>query len=237
MFWVVGSIDRNVWYALTMFLPSRSARWSPDLLSVLLLPFLSPGCLHAALLPGNLWPNPTLATDANSDGLPDFRHKGGNITAIDLWTTSMSVSPAHSFELNDTSTSGYGEWYSDLLDITAGTNYLLRYNLRYIITNVGPMRVTVNFYHAASSYVSGLSYLFAGSHDFWEEMTQQFTAPAGVSKLNLSFTSGGGLDVTGQAWLDDISLATVANVSSLVPYIENFPRLPSPLVIRDWKQT
>src|SRR5712691_2273633 len=234
---VDDSTDQNVWYALTMFLPSRSARWCPDPLFMLLLLFLSPVCLRAALLPGNVWPNPSLESDANSDGVPDFWHKGGNITAIDLWTTSMSVSPAHAFQLNDTSTSGYGEWYSDLLDITAGTNYFLRYNLRYIVTNVDPMRVTVNFYNSASSYISGLSYLFSGSHDFWEEMTQQFTAPAGVSKLNLSFTSGGGLDVTGQAWLDDISLATAPNVSSLVPYIENFPLLPNPLIIRDWKQT
>ena len=217
-----------------MFLPSER---SPKLRFVLVLLFLSPACIQAGLLSGNFWPNPSLENDTNSDGLPDFWHKGGNITAIDLWTTSMSVSPAHAFQLNDTSTSGYGEWYSDLLDITAGTNYLLRYNLRYIITNVGPMRVTVNFYNSTSSYISGLSYLFSGSHDFWEEMTQQFTAPAGASKLNLSFTSGGGLDVTGQAWLDDISLATAPSVSSLVPYIENFPRLPNPLVIRDWKQT
>ena len=71
----------------------------------------------------------------------------------------------------------YGEWYSDRLNITGGTNYQLRYNLRYIVTNVGPMRVTVNFYNAANAFLSGVSYLFAGAHDFWEEMTQQFTTP------------------------------------------------------------
>src|SRR5467141_2737620 len=45
--------------------------------------------LPAGLLPGNFWPNPTLETDANSDGVPDFWHKGGSSTAIDLWTTSL----------------------------------------------------------------------------------------------------------------------------------------------------
>src|SRR5260370_14741080 len=114
--------------------------------------------------------------------------------------------------------------------------YQLCYNLRYIITNVGPMRVTVNFYSAANTYLSGVSYLFGGTHDFWEEMTQQFTAPSSAAKLNLSFTSGGGVDVTGEAWLDDISIATVTNANSLVPYLESFPRLRDPLVIRDWKQ-
>lgn len=191
--------------------------------------------LQAGLLPGNFWPNPTL--ENNSGGVPDFWHKGGNSTAIDLWTTSLSVSPTHSFQLNDASTSAYGEWYSDQLNITGGTNYQLRYNLRYTVTNIGPMRVTVNFYNAASAYVSGVSYLFAGAHDFWEEFTQPFTAPIGAAKLGLSFTSGGGSDVTGQAWLDDISLAPAVTVNSLVPHIENFPLLPNPLVIRDWKQT
>jgi hypothetical protein len=193
--------------------------------------------LRAGPLPGNIWPNPGLETDSNSDGVPDFWHKGGNLTTIDLWTISQSVSPTHAFQLNDTSATAYGEWYSDFVSITPGTNYVLRYNLRYVITNIGPMRVTVNFYDAANSFVSSLSYLFAGSHDFWEEMTQQFVTPPGAAKLGLSFTSGGGLDVTGQAWLDDISLARATNINSLVPYIENFPRLPSPLVIRDWKQT
>ena len=153
------------------------------LLTAILSLVLAPPLLQAGLLPGNFWPNPTLETDANSDGVPDFWHKGGSSTAIDLWTTSLSVSPTHSFQLNDTSTTAYGEWYSDRLNITAGTNYQLRYNLRYTITNIGPMRVTVNFYNAATTLFSSVSYLFAGAHDFWEEMTQQFTAPAGAAKL------------------------------------------------------
>jgi hypothetical protein len=208
------------------------------LLTAILSLILAPALLQAGILPGNFWPNPTLETDANSDGVPDFWHKGGSSAAIDLWTTSLSISPTHSFQLNDTNTTAYGEWYSDHLNITAGTNYQLRYNLRYtnININIGPMRVTVNFYNAADTYLSGVSYTFAGTHD-WGEMTQQFTAPAGAAKLALTFTSGGGVDVTGQAWLDDISLATVSNVNSLVTYIENFPLLPNPLVIRDWKQT
>jgi hypothetical protein len=213
---------------------------SPRLLCLLaatLSTVLAPLILQAALLPGNLWPNSTLETDANSDGVPDFWHRGGSSVAIDLWTTSLSVSPTHSFQLNDTSATDYGEWYSDQLNITGGTIYQLRYNLRYVVTNIGPMRVTVNFYNAATTLFSSVSYQFAGLHDFWEEMTQQFTAPSSAVKLNLSFTSGGGVNVTGQAWLDDISLATLTNVNSLVPYIENFPSLPNPLVIRDWKQT
>ena len=222
-------------YDLTLFGSARVLRRHICLWATMLALGLTLPCLRAGLLPGNFWPNPTLET--NSGGMPDFWHKGGNSTAIDLWTTLLSVSPTHSFQLNDTNTSAYGEWYSDRLNITGGANYLLRYNLRYTITNVGPMRVTVNFYTAPGTLISGISYFLTGAHDFWEEFTQSFTAPGSAATLNLSFTSGGGVDVTGLAWLDDISLSPASNVFSLVPYIENFPLLPNPLVIRDWKQT
>ena len=214
----------------------RRVRWAGALLTVGLGVAFAQTIL-AGLLPGNTWPNPTLETDTDTDGVPNFWHRGGSDSLIDAWTTARSVSPAHSFYLNDASPLAYGEWYSDRLNITGGTNYQLRYNLRYTITNVGPMRVTVNFYTAADAYISGVSYQFSGALDLWEEFTQSFTAPASAAKLNLSFTSGGGVDVTGQAWLDDVSLAMAADLDSLVPYLENFPWLPNPLVIRNWKQT
>jgi hypothetical protein len=113
--------------------------------------------LSAGLLPGNIWPNSTLESDANVVGVPDFWNRGGSDTTIDLWTSVLSVSPTHSIQLNDTSTTAYGEWYSNLLNINGGTNYQLRYNLFYIVTNVGPMRVTVNFYDAANSLFSSLA--------------------------------------------------------------------------------
>jgi len=186
---------------------------------------------RADLLTNNFWVNPFFEIGSNldqTDGTVANWNRGGGDPTICQVITNNSVSPTHSLALIDANTngSGYGEWYSDQLNITAGTNYQLRYNLRYTITNIGPMRVTVNFYDTANTLFSSVSYQFAGSHDFWEEMTQQFTAPSSAVKLNLSFTSGGGVNVTGQAWLDDISLATATNVSSLVPYIENFPLLP-----------
>jgi len=203
----------------------------------MLLLALAPLSMQAGLLPGNFWPNPTLEGDSNSDGVPDFWHRGGSSLGIDLWTTTQSVSATHAFQLNDGSSTEYGEWYSDQLSISGGGNYQLRYNLRYTITNIGPMRVTVNFYNASATLFSSTSYLFSGAHDFWEEITQPFQAPPSAVKMNLSFTSGGGVNVTGLAWLDDISLATATNVNSLVPYLEAFPMLPDPLIIRDWKQT
>jgi hypothetical protein len=192
--------------------------------------------LTAAMLAGNLWPNTTLELDLNSDGAPNSWHRGGTDPNIAIWTTALSVSLTHSLKISDTSTNDWGEWYSDLITITSGTNYQLRYNLRYLTTNSGTMRVSVNFYDAANTLLPGITYAFFGAHDFWEEITQPFAAPANAAKLGLTFTSGGGSDVTGVAWLDDISLAMQTN-ASLAPYIEAFPPLPNPLVIRDWKQT
>jgi len=217
----------------------RSERSAPSIFALLTaILFLSGGPpLSAGLLPANLWPNPTLELESNGDGVPDFWNKGGSDTTIDLWTSALWVSPTHSFQLNDTNANAYGEWYSNLLNVDGGAAYQFRYNLRYIVTNVGPMRVSVNFYNSSSTYISGLSYTFSGMQDSWEELTQQFTTPASAAALGLTFTSGGGLEVTGQAWLDDISLALATNAGSLVPYLESFPPLPIPLVIRDWQQT
>ena len=152
--------------------------------------------------------------------------------------TATYVSPSHAFMLNDTSTTDYGEWYSNFLPISGGTNYLLRYNLRYATTSNGTMRVSASFYDAGNNLLSGLNFTFAGTNNLWQEITQAAAVPANATQLRLTFTSGGGLDVTGVAYLDDISLALETNSSSsLVPYVEAFPTTPTPLVIRDWKQT
>src|ERR1035441_5318346 len=73
------------------------------LLTVILIP-IDAQRLSAGLLPGNIWPNPTLESDANVVGVPDFWNRGGSDTTIDLWTSVLSVSPTHSIQLNDTST-------------------------------------------------------------------------------------------------------------------------------------
>jgi hypothetical protein len=218
-------------------LTQQTGRLAAQLTATLLYLAAGAPAPGASLLAGNFWPNSSLELHTNGDGVPDFWNRGGSEPAIDQWSPALSVSPSHAFLLNDTSTSAYGEWYSDRLHIAGGTDYQLRYNLRYLVPDPGPMRVSVNFYDSAGNYLSGLSYLFSGTHDFWEEMTQQFKTPAAAAKLSLSFTSGGGVAVTGQAWLDDISLAVLATPVSLVPYLEAFPRLPDPLVIRDWQQT
>ena len=153
---------------------------------------------RAGLLPGNIWPNPTLESDTITAGIPDFWNKGGSNPNIESWDTAIYFSPTHAFMLNDNSTTDYGEWYSNLLPITGGTNYLLRYNLRYVTVSNGTMRVSANFYNAANSFLSGLNFTFSGTNDSWQEITQPVAVPPNATQLGLTFTSGGPVSVTGR---------------------------------------
>jgi hypothetical protein len=54
------------------------------LLAAVYLMVLTPLPAKRRLLPGNFWPNLTLESDTNGDGVPDFWHKGGSCTAMDL---------------------------------------------------------------------------------------------------------------------------------------------------------
>ncbi len=198
---------------------------------------------RAGLLPNNIWPNPTLESDTHSVGVPDFWNLGGSDPSIDLWTTNVWVSFNHSLELNDTTANDYGDWYSGLQSITpgtmGGTNYLLRYNVSYSTSNNrnnGDMRLSVGFYDSGNNYISESDYDFWGSQNVWQEVTVPLVVPTNATQVLLDFVSGGALSVTGTAYLDDISLALQTN-SSLIPYVEGFPQMPTPLVIRNWQQT
>jgi len=68
--------------------------------------------LRAAIVPGNFWINPTF--ESLTAGVPDNWNLGGSDVTIDQVTTLNSVSPTHSLAVIDNSTTGYGEWYSDV---------------------------------------------------------------------------------------------------------------------------
>ncbi|HVU27004.1 MAG TPA: hypothetical protein VHG71_04625 [Verrucomicrobiae bacterium] len=177
-----------------------------------------------------------METTGISSSVPDFWNKGGSNPDIDSWTTTTYVSATHALMLNDNSATDYGEWYSDLLPVISSGNYLLRYNLRYSVASGGNMRVSVNFYDVSNNLLSGLSFSFSQTNDWWTEITQPVVIPSTAAKLGLTFTSGGTASVTGTAYMDDVSLALQTN-SSLIHYLETFPQLPTPSNLRDWKQT
>ncbi len=155
--------------------------------------------LYAQNQPVNSWPNSNLESDGNYNGIPDFWNKGGNIPSIDLWTTEISTSPSHALKLADSSTSGYGSWYSDRLSIAGGALYQLSYQLRYITQ--GDMRVSVSFFSSVGTLIESQHYLFSGTQDFWSGKVQHFTAPGNAATLSLELVSGGSYSVTGSAWM------------------------------------
>lgn len=196
-----------------------------------LLSFCSP--VEAGLLSGNIWTNSSF--ESGRSGIPASWSKGGSNTSIDGWPTSGSLSPTHSLMLTDNSTSAYGEWDSNHFPVAANAPYLFRYNLKF--TTTGTMRVSVNFYDSSNTSLPSLSYTFSGTQTAWQELTQDFTTPPNTSSLNVTFTSGGSASVTGNAWLDDMSLAPATPAGGQIPYVHAFPSVPSPLVIRNWSQT
>jgi len=161
------------------------------------------GSLQAAFLPGNAWPNPSLESVSSQAGIPTFWHQGGSAVSMDDWASDFSVSPIHSLKLDDASAADYGEWWSDRVNVTGAATYSLRYNLRYDTT--GTMRVTVNFADATGTRTSGVDFSFSGTQPDWEELTQSITVPDTAKAMWLTFASGGSVEVTGTAWLDDIS--------------------------------
>src|SRR5450755_4658830 len=72
-----------------------------------------PASLRAQLLPGNFWVNSTFES-LTAGGLPVNWNQGGNDGTICQVSTANSVSATHSLAVIDNSTTGYGEWYSDV---------------------------------------------------------------------------------------------------------------------------
>ncbi len=158
----------------------------------------------ADLLPGNLWPNPSLESVSSTAGIPSYWRAGGSDSAIDQWPADSGLSPTHALKLDDASPTAYGEWYSDRLPVVAGAQYRMRYYLKHDTTGV--MRVSVGFVDSASGTLAGVTFPFSGLEPEWVTIEQTFTAPEKAVSMSITFASGGGLDTTGTAYLDDLSL-------------------------------
>lgn len=131
------------------------------------LPLLVGALLHPALpdtatCAGNLVPNPALELDSNADGIPDFWNLGGSVPASCLWDTSSFSSSRHSLLVDDRSVSGYGEWYSNFINVSPNTNYLLSFKRRY--STPGVMRLSVNLHDAAEAFVATATFTVHGTN-------------------------------------------------------------------------
>ncbi|HEY1923491.1 MAG TPA: PEP-CTERM sorting domain-containing protein [Tepidisphaeraceae bacterium] len=223
----------------------------------------------AQLLPGNIWPNSDLETPASG---PDIggstapRPAGWNLGGNDYGTTGTPVvdiydstppvtstsppsgaalSGTHTLMLNDSSGSAYGEWFSDLEPVpagsestptSAGTPFLLRFNIEYQGLTQDPsdrspedFRVSVVWgTPAGGPYGSfgGPDYnisIPSPDQDTWLQVTETLIAPIDpsnpldpVTSMSVHLASGGGSGAEGQIWLDDVSVAAVPEPASLI---------------------
>jgi hypothetical protein len=147
-------------------------------------------------------------------------------------------SDGYALQINDTSTGGYGEWFSDWNALPAsvvsnpGTAVAIRFffqdtNLASTQRPSDMFRVTANFGDATSNdtvtpdpnNLGHTDYVFniPGSPDVttWTEVDQLIVPPVGSQSLRLTVDSGGSAQATGQIWVSDISVAAVPEPATI----------------------
>src|ERR1017187_5013234 len=183
-----------------------------------------PASLRAAIVPGNFWINPTF--ESLTAGVPDNWNLGGSDGTIDQVTTLNSVSPTHSLAVIDNSTTGYGEWYSDvsLTGVASpGDTIGFQWSEIYNIGTNNEMRVDVRFLDAFGNggdnnfVVSGNSsgWVSTLANSTFDVRNQTLVVPAGAVTMRIQLTSGGPASGTGQYIIDDLSASVVPEPSTI----------------------
>ncbi len=187
--------------------------------------------VHAAILPGNFWVNPTFELGSNldqTDGTVSNWNRGGNTPAICQVVTNNSVSAAHSLAVVDTDAGDlYGEWYSDVLlnGLASGGDTLdIQWYEMYNLD--GPeMRLTVLFFNASDNTIGQTHFVTSGTtsagwvstieDSTFTQRNGSLTVPVGAVKMRCSLVSGGSGTITGVMLIDDLSVAR-AHVPNLL---------------------
>jgi hypothetical protein len=173
------------------------------------------------LVSGNFWLNSTFETGNNldhTDGTPANWNRGGSDGSIDQVTTNNSTSSTHALAVVDSSATGYGEWYSDVLlsgNASPGELLDIKWSEMYAITN-GEMRVTVGFFTADGGLISESHFVASGASAGWlgaitgspfVKRQQELLVPAGAGKIRVALASAGPLATVGVMVIDDLTVA------------------------------
>ncbi len=183
----------------------------------------------ARLLPGNFWVNSTFESGTTLDqtnGTPANWTRGGGDTTICQVTTNNTVSSSHSLAVidnNANTSTGYGEWRSDVsligiaspgevLDIQWFEMYTNKFSSTF-------MRLTVQFLNASSSVVGTTDFTTTGTGSAgWVSTIANSTftkrnggllVPVGAVRMRCALASGGFPGTTGVMVIDDLSVARV----------------------------
>jgi hypothetical protein len=189
---------------------------------------------RAALLPNNFWVNSTFESGINLDqttGTVSNWNRGGGDPTICQVITNNFISPTHALAVvdNNTSGSGYGEWYSDVplgIHASAGDTLNIQWYEMYNLS--GPeMRLTVVFFNGVGAQVGGPTHFVTSgtSSSGWvstiddstfTQRNETLVVPFGAVTMRCSLVSGGSGNITGVMVIDDLSVARapVANLLS-----------------------
>ena len=190
--------------------------------------------LPAAVLPGNVWVNPTFETDPTAPGGGGWG-LGGNAPGNLVWSTANSTSPTHSLGLSDQN-NGYGEWYGDQsaasLGLFPGASVNLHWEEMWKIT--GEMRVTVRFLDVNGWGNDNHFVQNAGNSAGWnttlgdstfssrnELLTVPLAGQGGMGvgldavTMRIQLVSGGPGSVIGDYLIDDLSVVVVPEPTSI----------------------
>jgi hypothetical protein len=177
-----------------------------------------PASLRAQLLPGNFWVNSDFET--LTAGLPNNWNQGGNDGTICQVSTANSVSPTHSLAVIDNSTTGYGEWYSDVSlsgNANPGDTVAIQWSEIYNIDPGNEMRVDVRFLDMFGNGGDN-NFVVSGNSSGWNSTLanstfdlrdQTLVVPTGAVTMRIQLTSGGPQEGTGQYIIDDLSAAVM----------------------------
>jgi hypothetical protein len=207
----------------------------------------------AQLLPGNVWPNPTFTAQGVSpdpqygsedpNPRPDTWHRGGSDFGISVapafcfWnppapvagntvapTPATGAPPSGGYvSICDSSTTGYGEWFSDFNPLPAasqltGTPFSFQYYWQYNSLmptgkNADNVRVSINWGDAAGNSVGSPSHFDnlvstnSADLDAWTQVSEFLTPPTDAVTARVTIDSGGGSEVTGNLYVADMSAA------------------------------
>jgi hypothetical protein len=141
----------------------------------------------------------------------------------------------YALEVTDSSTSFYGEWFSDwnALPVTAGKAFDLRFfyeNTNVHSTqrpeNTDQFRVSAYFGDLVGNETLTNTNQIGNSTDFlipagspdvttWTEVDETLIVPAGAQSMKITVDSGGSSAATGNIWVTDLSVSAVPEPTSI----------------------
>jgi uncharacterized repeat protein (TIGR02543 family) len=166
---------------------------------------------------GNYWSNSGFELGS---GTPTGYAKGGTNTGIPVWSSSTSNSGTYSLALEDSDAAAYGSWYTALVALPAKAvsrgEVLLKWFEKYNISG-GSMRVSVTFFDGGNIYLPDYTrhFLVSGASAGWANgaflgRMERVRVPGNAATMRWEIVSGGAASVTGQYYVDDLSVSVVS---------------------------